>query len=234
MNVWLKSTPSTMIDAARLAGQGEPHGTVVVAEHQTEGIGRHGHKWHSAPGEGLYISIILRLTLPPDALPVLTMALGLAVQQAVNRIAGIQTDLRWPNDVILNEKKLAGTLVQQPQKDVFIAGIGINTGHKSFPKELEPIATSLLIETGREIAKEALLDAVLAAVLEHAALLESEGKAAILQLFETSSTYVRGKKVSVENRIHGVTAGLNADGFLLVETPHGVETILTGGVRAAS
>jgi BirA family biotin operon repressor/biotin-[acetyl-CoA-carboxylase] ligase len=222
-----------MIHAAQLAERGEPHGTVVVAEHQTEGIGRHGHKWHSAPGEGLYISIILRTSLPPDALPVLTMALGLAVQQAVNRIARVQADLRWPNDVILNEKKLAGTIVQQPQKDALIAGIGINVSHQQFPADLKTIATSLRIETGEEVSKDALLDAVLEAALGHTAVLERQGKAEILCRFEANSSYVRGKRVVVDGKLHGVTAGLNPDGFLLVETANGIETILTGGVRPA-
>jgi BirA family biotin operon repressor/biotin-[acetyl-CoA-carboxylase] ligase len=223
-----------MIHAAQLAERGEPHGTVVVAEHQTDGIGRHGHKWHSAPGEGLYISIILRMTLPPDALPVLTMALGLAVQQSVNGIAQVKSDLRWPNDVILNEKKLAGTIVQQhSQPATLIAGIGINVSHWEFPKELKAIATSLRIETGKEVPKEVLLDDVVAAALHHAAILQREGKAEILRRFEANSSYVRGKRVTVDGKIHGVTAGLNPDGFLLVDTGNGIETVLTGGVRPA-
>lgn len=231
MKVWFQSTASTMIDAARLAERGEPHGTVVVAEHQTDGIGRHGHKWHSEPGDGLYISIILRLTLPPDALPVLTMALGLAVQEAVNLVAGVQADLRWPNDVILNEKKLAGTIVQQPQKNALIAGIGINVAHRQFPEELRSIATSLWIETGSEVSKEVLLDTVVEEVLRFSQIVEKEGKAEILRQFASKSSYVRGKRVVVDGTLRGVTAGLNDDGFLLLETPTGIETILTGGVR---
>ncbi len=94
MTVWLRSTESTMKDAAKLAARGEPHGTVVVAEEQTAGIGRHGHTWHSAGNGGLYLSIILRLPLPPDVLPVLTMALGLAVACAVEEVCGVT--LRYP------------------------------------------------------------------------------------------------------------------------------------------
>ena len=101
-----------MKDAAALAARGEPHGTVVVAETQTAGIGRHGHSWHSESAGGLYLSIILRLPLAPDALPVLTMALGLAAQRAVDDVAGVACDLRWPNDLLLNDKKVAGIMVQ--------------------------------------------------------------------------------------------------------------------------
>src|SRR5580693_602013 len=114
MIVRLHETASTMKDAAALAAKGEPHGTAVIADLQTAGIGRQGHNWQSDPG-GLYISIILRLPIAPASMPILTMALGLAVQRAVNDIAQVSTDLRWPNDVILSDRKLAGILVQSAE-----------------------------------------------------------------------------------------------------------------------
>src|ERR1700685_3084821 len=184
MTVWLRTTGSTMKDAAALAARGEPHGTVVVAERQTAGIGRHGHSWHSEPDGGLYLSIILRLPLAPDALPVLTMALGLAAQRAVDDIAGVACDLRWPNALLLNEKKLAGILVQAPDASVQIAGIGVNVNQTGFPEELGSIATSLRLETGHEFFGEALLDRVVAESLRYAELLADRGKRSILEQFE--------------------------------------------------
>jgi BirA family biotin operon repressor/biotin-[acetyl-CoA-carboxylase] ligase len=238
MTVWLRSTGSTMKDAAGLAARGEPHGTVVVAEAQTAGIGRHGHSWYSESGGGLYLSIILRLPLAPDALPVLTMALGLATQCAVDDIAGVSCDLRWPNDLLLNDKKLAGIMVQATDlpgtKGVLIAGIGLNVNQPAFPPELRTIATSLRIETGVEHSKEALLDRIVAESLKYASLLADRGKAPILRQFEARSSYVSGKSVEVDgsNRtIAGITAGLDENGFLLVRTATGTETIVTGGVR---
>ena len=159
MIVWLRSTSSTMKDASALAAKGEPHGTVVVAEEQTAGMGRHGHRWHSEFGGGLYMSIILRLS---EAKPILTMALGLAVQRAINDFTGLSTDLRWPNDLLLNERKLAGILVQSAEGGALIAGIGVNVNQVGFPDELRGIATSLRIETGVEHVKEDLLDRVVA------------------------------------------------------------------------
>jgi BirA family transcriptional regulator, biotin operon repressor / biotin---[acetyl-CoA-carboxylase] ligase len=214
-----------MKDAAALAAQGEPHGTVVVAERQTAGIGRHGHSWHSAAGGGLYMSIVLRLE---TAAPALTMALGLAVQRAVDDLTGVVTDLRWPNDVMLNERKLAGVLVQSAEAGAVIAGIGINVNQTSFPEALKVIATSLRIETGRIHDKEALLHRVIAESLRYAAL----SKPDILRRFEERSTYVRGKAVVVDGRIKGVTSGLDQNGFLLLRTDGGIQTILTGGLRA--
>jgi BirA family biotin operon repressor/biotin-[acetyl-CoA-carboxylase] ligase len=231
--VRLQSTASTMKDAAALAARGEPHGTVVVAETQTEGIGRHGHAWHSESAGGLYLSIILRLPLTPEAMPVVAIALGLAVQRAIDDVAGVACDLRWPNDVLLNEKKIAGILVQTADNAV-IAGIGVNVNQATFPEELRSIATSLLLQTGREHSKEALLDRVVMESLKYAGVLTDRGKASILRQFEARSSYVRGKSVDVEssNRIvTGVTEGLDENGFLLVRTLGGIETIVAGGVR---
>jgi BirA family biotin operon repressor/biotin-[acetyl-CoA-carboxylase] ligase len=226
MIVRLHETASTMKDAAALAAKGEPHGTAVIADLQTAGIGRQGHNWQSDPG-GLYISIILRLPIAPASMPILTMALGLAVQRAVNDIAHVSTDLRWPNDVILSDRKLAGILVQSAE-GALIAGIGLNVNQSLFPEDLKQIATSLKIETGREHSKDELGDRIIAESLRYATLSKQE----IRRRFEESSTWPQGKAVEVDGRIRGITAGLDENGFLLVQTPEKLETIVTGGVRS--
>src|SRR6202140_1339449 len=176
MTVRLRSTGSTMKDAAALAARGEVPGTGVVAEEQTAGIGRHGHSWHSESTGGLYLSIVLRTALAADALPVLTMALGLATQRAVDDVAGVACDLRWPNDLLLNEKKLAGILVQTTDgqttdvqaadapatRGALIGGIGVNVNQTDFPQDIRSIATSLRIETAREHSRDELLDRIVA------------------------------------------------------------------------
>jgi BirA family biotin operon repressor/biotin-[acetyl-CoA-carboxylase] ligase len=243
MTVWLKTTESTMKDAAAMAARGEPHGTVVAADRQTAGIGRHGHTWYSESTGGLYLSIILRLPLAPDLLPVLTMALGLATQRAIDEIAEVACDLRWPNDVLLNDRKLAGIMVQGGEAPAagmagaaLIAGIGVNVNQTAFPAELREIATSLRNETRREFSKEALLDRVVAESLKYAGLLVERGKRPVLEQFEAHSSYVDGKSVVVEmpgGELTGITAGLDENGYLRVRTARGMETIVTGGVRAA-
>jgi BirA family biotin operon repressor/biotin-[acetyl-CoA-carboxylase] ligase len=219
-----------MKDAAELAARGEPHGSAVIADVQTAGIGRQGHEWHSEDTGGLYMSIVLRIPVPITVMPVVTMALGLAVQRAVNDIAQVSTDLRWPNDVLLNERKLAGILVQSAE-GALIAGIGLNLNQKVFPADLRDIATSLGIETGREFAKDEMADRVLAESLRYTALLVNAGKREILRRFEECSTWPRGKAVEVDGKIRGVTEGLDANGFLLVRTPTRLETVIAGGVR---
>lgn len=239
MTVWLETTESTMKDAAAMAARGEPHGTVVAADCQTAGIGRHGHTWYSESTGGLYLSIILRLRLAPEVLPLLTMALGLATRRAIDDIAGVACDLRWPNDVMLNERKLAGIMVQGGDMPggALIAGIGVNVNQSEFPAELRDIATSLRRETKREVSRHALLERIVAESLRYADLLADRGRQTILDEFSAHSSYAEGKSVLVTTpggQISGITAGLDQHGFLLVRTAQGVETIVTGGVRASA
>jgi BirA family biotin operon repressor/biotin-[acetyl-CoA-carboxylase] ligase len=228
---------STMREATALALQGYAHGTAVVAHEQTSGIGRHGHSWHSEPGSGLYVSIVLRLPLAPEALPIVTLALGLATAEAIAETTGLACDIRWPNDIMIGPRKTAGILVQLVDRAA-IAGIGINVNHESFPPELTGEATSLHLATGRSHGLENLLTCLLASVDRVCEILTAAGgRAAILKMFRDTSSYANGKPVTVDlgdRTIHGVTAGLNSSGFLLVRKPDSsVETIISGGVRPA-
>jgi len=228
---------STMTEAARLAAAGVPAGTAVVAEEQTAGQGRHGHAWHSEAGSGLYCSVVLRPHLGPDALPVLTLALGLATAEAIARATDLACDLRWPNDVMLLERKVAGILVQLADGTA-IAGIGINVNHAAFPAELSRAATSLRLASGRPHPREDLLVELLAAVDSYVHMLGAGGRGRILELFARRSTYASGKRVAVdlpEGAFTGVTAGLDPQGFLRLRRDDGTEIlILAGGVRALS
>jgi BirA family transcriptional regulator, biotin operon repressor / biotin---[acetyl-CoA-carboxylase] ligase len=223
--------------AADLAAQGCPSGTVVGADEQTAGHGRYGRSWHSEAKSGLYISEVLRLRMPPEDLPVVTLALGLAVTEAILGTTGIACDLRWPNDVLVGKKKCCGILVQL-QDDAIIAGIGINVNQTVFPEELTPIATSLRIVSGREHSRDLLLDNLLASIDSVLETLASDGKDAILRMFSEASSYVRGRRVVVEQgatSLHGTTDGLNSSGFLVLRKDDGQRTlILAGGVRPAS
>ena len=196
-------------------------GRIVGAEEQTAGVGRHGRKWISPAGSGLYVSIVL--TAKP--VPVIMLALGLASRYAI----GGSADLRWPNDVLLNGKKCAGVLAQL-DGDTIIAGIGINVSQTEFPDDLETPATSLLLE-GMTVSREDLLVALVECVDRYMRLSADE----ILQEFGNASSYVFGKRVRVESGVTGlvgVTCGLDPAGFLRVREDNGTETvILAGGVR---
>jgi BirA family biotin operon repressor/biotin-[acetyl-CoA-carboxylase] ligase len=224
---WFESLDSTMTLAAELARQGCAHGTVVVADEQTAGIGRHGHSWHSERGTGLYASIVLRV---PQPAPAITLALGLATRQAIVGVgaeAEIDADLRWPNDVLIGGRKCAGVLAQL-EGGAVIAGIGINVSQTQFPDDLE--ATSLLL-AGVMTTRENVLFGLVEAVDNYCAKASEE----ILRLFEASSSFARNRRVRVEQTggaLEGVTQGLDPSGFLIVRQDNGQDaTILAGGVR---
>jgi BirA family biotin operon repressor/biotin-[acetyl-CoA-carboxylase] ligase len=223
-----------MHEAATLAAAGAPSGTAVVAEEQTAGQGRHGHSWHSEPGAGLYVSIVLRLPLPPDSLPVLTLALGLATAETIARATDLQPDLRWPNDVMLGDKKTAGILVQLVDS-VAIAGLGINVNHPALPPEIANEATSLRLATGRLQSREDLLIGLLPTIDSFCRMLLQAGRQPIIDQFERRSSYARGKRVRVDQpggTVTGTTAGLDPSGFLKLRADNGSESlILAGGVR---
>jgi BirA family biotin operon repressor/biotin-[acetyl-CoA-carboxylase] ligase len=234
---WFPVVGSTMRVAAELAAKGCPSGTVVGADEQTAGHGRYGRSWHSEAKSGLYISEVLRLQVPVESLPVVTLALGLAVTEAILGATGIRCDLRWPNDVIAAGKKCSGILVQL-YDDAVIAGIGINVNQTAFPEELKPLATSLRIVSGKEQSRDRLLDHLLDSIDSYLETLAVEGKDAILRMFSEASSYVRGRRVVVDqggNSMEGTTDGLDASGFLILRKNDGQRTlILAGGVRPAS
>lgn len=203
-----------MTEARRDPGPGR----IVVAGHQTAGMGRFGRAWHSPAGGGLYASFVI----PAPTVPVVTLALGLATCEAIG--AG---DLRWPNDVLLNGRKCAGILTQTEGASI-IAGIGINVRQTEFPPGLDTPATSLALE-GIEISREDLLLSLARAIDRTSTLPGDE----IVRRFTEASSYARGRRVRA-GEIEGVTTGLDAAGFLRVRDDSGVEhTILSGGVRPA-
>src|SRR5579864_5196289 len=145
---WHPAIGSTMTEASRLAALGCESGTVVGADQQTRGQGRLGRTWHSEPESGLYVSIVMRYRFCSKTMPVATLALGLATAEAILKTTDLACDLRWPNDVLIDNKKCAGILTQLEDSAV-IAGIGINVNHAELPKELDEIATSLRLAGGR-------------------------------------------------------------------------------------
>jgi len=227
---------STMTEAARLAEAGAAHGTVVLAEEQSAGVGRLGRNWLSPAAAGIYCSILLRLKLPPGSVPIASLLVGLAAADAIQKNTNLLCDLRWPNDVLIAERKVAGILTHLVG-DCVTAGIGINVNQLSFPPDLRTPATSLRMESnGREQKREPLIVQLLASLDHFCRRLEIEGVTGILQAFSAASSYTRHRRVIVEDTgAQGVTTGLDENGFLLVRFDDGqTQRIATGGVRPAS
>lgn len=248
------STHSTNTLGLEAAQSGVATG-VWVADEQTAGRGRGGHTWHSSPGDGLYVSILVRPRLfGADALK-LSLAAGLAAQQAIAQVCGVDIDLRWPNDLMLTgndgiEKKFGGILTESSMEGgaagalaYAVIGIGMNLNHAALPEELSAIATSLRIMLGHAVSREAVLAALLVALEREIALIESETSGAralqaeaLATRFERGSTWVRNLRVHVEEDggYTGVTAGLDAQGLLKIRLDDGTtRTVRHGGVRRA-
>jgi BirA family transcriptional regulator, biotin operon repressor / biotin---[acetyl-CoA-carboxylase] ligase len=232
-----KSTNSDALEAARAAA---PHGSVYFADEQLSGRGRGNHAWNSAAGQGLYVSVLLRLPIPHARMALLPLAAGLAAASAIKETTGLPIDLRWPNDLLIGPRKTGGILVeatigsQGPPHAV--VGIGINVHQRIFPADLATPATSLDLESAKSISRQLLLLALLKS-LEHEtdALLDPAAAETIPSRIAQASTWVEGRAVRVHGpqACTGTTAGLDANGFLLVRTATGQVTVQTGGLRAA-
>jgi BirA family biotin operon repressor/biotin-[acetyl-CoA-carboxylase] ligase len=233
-------TDSTNTVALAAARAGAAHGSVYFADEQLGGRGRGDHAWHSAAGEGLYVSILLRPAIPVARLPLLPLAVGLAAASAVRETADLEVDIRWPNDLLIGSRKVGGILVEaktDASRVAFaVAGIGINVHQRGFAANLSTPASSLDLEADRRISRQPLLVSLLKFLQrETLELLDSSATESIPRRVQEASTWVCGRSVQVHGpqACTGITAGLDHNGFLLVRTSVGLVTVQTGGLRAA-
>jgi BirA family transcriptional regulator, biotin operon repressor / biotin---[acetyl-CoA-carboxylase] ligase len=232
---------STNTSAMSASAEGAPEGTVFLAEEQTAGRGRSAHTWESTRSAGIYCSVILRPSLPPADVLIISLAAGLAVHQAITQVnPHVTPDLKWPNDVLVGGRKLCGILAEMNAEATrvryLVLGIGINVNQSSFPKELQNDATSLRMVTKSEWSRVELAAALLKSLdREYRQLMQQpDARQSILRRFAEHSSWIRGKQVRIlENcaTLEGTTEGLDERGFLLVRTPRGQQTVLSGTVR---
>jgi BirA family biotin operon repressor/biotin-[acetyl-CoA-carboxylase] ligase len=220
-----EATGSTNDDVREAARAGAPAGLVVVAERQQAGRGRRGAAWVCPPGEGLAFSVLLRPLEPKALWPRLSLAAGLAVAEGLDR-HGVAAEVKWPNDVWIGGKKIAGILVEAGD-DFVVVGIGINVGVTEFPEALESSATSLAIECGE--APE--LPLVLASVLERLPVWQAKIGADFDELLRRfrERCALTGKQVRLtcaDGVLAGEASGIGDGGELLVRTPEGVRRIV--------
>lgn len=234
---WYEEIGSTNDRARELAEEGAEHGEVVIAEAQTAGRGRRGRLWASPARKNLYFSVILRPDLPPARAPELTLVASVALCDAL-RQAGVQAGIKWPNDLLASERKIAGVLTELAAEAdrvhwvVIGAGVNVNAREEDFPEELRGEATSVLLERG-EPAPRALFAAACLTALEgwidrHA----EEGFAVVREAWRERSTTL-GREVTVRTdgrEIVGTAEDIDDAGALLVRGPAGVERILAGDV----
>jgi BirA family biotin operon repressor/biotin-[acetyl-CoA-carboxylase] ligase len=214
---------STSDKLAELAKGGAPEGTAIVAETQTAGRGRDGNAWYSPPGLGLYLSVLLRPSLPAIRLSGLTLALGQAAALAVEQVSPAKVQLKWPNDLFCNGRKIGGLLTDNAG-DFVVAGVGINANNELIPLELCDTASSIYLETGSGVYREDLTVKVLENMESHYLRFVEQGFDAFREQIE-KRFYLTKRWVSVEagsgRPVRGVATGLDSQGSLLIIDPEG-------------
>jgi len=233
----VESTQSIAFD---LAAQGAADRTVVVAEHQTAGRGRRGHPWQDESGANLLCSIIVRSSLPIARRPLLSLVAAVAVAEALADVAGVDARLKWPNDVLIGDRKVAGILLESKsvttssaprerdpiEADPTIIGIGVNVSQSQFGPELTAVATSLVVEGGRTVSRAELLDALLDLFDRWRDRLEKEGFAPVRERWlELADTI--GRDVRVDGQT-GLAVGLDEDGALLLREGGRTRRVVAG------
>ncbi len=214
---------STQIVARQLAEQGAPEGTVVLAGEQTGGRGRLGREFFSPPG-GLYVSILLRPPFAPARAPLIGVAAGLALAEAIQGLAGLRPVLKWPNDLLLGGRKISGLLIDLPAGSAVLGiGVNVNIPTAALPVELRASATSLLHELGHELDLESLLDALLLRFEARYVELCSAGPEPLLAAWRAAPNLL-GQRVRVAapaEVLEGIAHDLDVDGALLLRLPSG-------------
>lgn len=230
---WHASVTSTMDLAVALAAAGANHGVTVCAGEQSAGRGRRGREWQSPAGAGLYFSMVSRPSLVSTSLPLLTLAAGVGVREGIRAATGVVADLKWPNDVMIGRRKLAGILAEGLSlgtiAQAVIIGVGVNLQPAAYPPDVAARATSLEGELGRAIDRGTVLGEVLAGLWDAIAALE-RSRGGILQAWRAASPSAFGTRVEWDMK-HGITAGIDDAGALRVNTTEGVERIISGDLH---
>lgn len=234
--VYLKTVNSTNNYAKKLAENGGVHGTLVVADAQTEGKGRRGRGWVTPKGAAIAMSLILRPQLIPSHASMLTLVAGMAVAVAIRGVTGLEAQIKWPNDVVINGKKLTGILTELSAEmdaiNYVVTGIGINVNIKEMPLEVRDIATSLQIQLGKPLDRGAIICEVMKAFEEYYQKFMEAGDMYLLTEEYERILANKNKQVKVlepGNEYTGIARGINSQGELLVEREDGTVAAVYAG-----
>lgn len=226
--VFFEETGSTNVEAMRLASEGYPHGTLVVADSQTGGKGRRGRSWHTPKGSSIAMSLILKPELEAEYASMLTLVQAMAVAKAIEEICGLKAQIKWPNDILINEKKVCGILTEMNMEGTrissIIIGTGINVNQDDFPKEISKIATSLKKESGKVQSRENLVKRICELFEEYFEMfMASKDLSGILEEYNLRliSSGRRVKVLDPQEEFIGEALGINSQGELLVKKESG-------------
>lgn len=226
---YVATCESTQIIAHQLAQQGVLDGTTVLAEEQTSGRGRMARKWDSAYGKGIWMSVILRPDVPLHRAPQFTLIAAVALVRAIEEVTDIRPDIKWPNDILVKGKKCTGILTElQSDADgiqALIIGIGLNANQEydDFSEEVQNIATSLKMETGRHVSRQKLVRSILFHLEQYTEIYINEGFGVLKLMWESYSTTI-GKKVRArmaKETLEGIAESITDEGILQLRTADG-------------
>lgn len=228
---------STNTKAKQLGEEGCPHGTLVTAERQDAGRGRRGRSWECPKGDGIFMTLLLRPDIDPNHASMLTLVAALAVSAAVTKKAGCPAGIKWPNDIVMNGKKICGILTEMGmsagQMKYIVVGIGINVQNTNFPEEIADRATSLYLETGGHLDRAEMIEEILEQ-FEHyyAVFIETEELGGLLEEYNAHLVN-RNQRVRVldeKEPFEGVATGITPRGELVVDTEEGEKLVSAGEV----
>ena len=236
--VYFDETDSTNNVIKRLAEEGGVHGTLAVADAQTGGKGRRGRPWNAPRGVGIWMSLLLRPDIAPADASMITLISALAVSDGIRETTGLDSVIKWPNDVVVNGKKLCGILTEMSSEidhvNYVVPGIGINVNTESFPEEIRQVATSVYLETGKMVNRSRIIGAVLRHYEKYYDIfMQKKDMTDLLEIYNRRLAN-NGAPVRVldpAGEYTGTALGINHRGELLVETETGeVRNVLSGEV----
>ncbi|MFO7785196.1 MAG: biotin--[acetyl-CoA-carboxylase] ligase [Thermodesulfobacteriota bacterium] len=237
--VFFLETDSTNTRAKALATSGAPEGTLVIAERQTGGRGRKGRTWFSPSGQGVYLSLILRPRISPVHAPRITLIAGIAAaEMLMDNFPGLDVHIKWPNDILVGRKKVAGILTEiagdMDEVGFVVSGMGLNVNARRFPQDIRTIATSIALETGRPADRAPLVRGFLEAYEQWYDTFLTSGAHPVLDRWKSLSRTL-GNRVVVDGpggRIKGIARDMDQDGSLLVQDDQGtVHPVFSGDVE---
>ncbi len=227
---------STNLEAINQAKRGAEEGLCVTARQQTAGRGRHGRKWISPKDSGIFFSVVLRPKIEFRFLPLITFVGAIAAFETLRELYDLKPDIKWANDVHVNEKKICGILAETAETSTGLAvvlGVGINLSSSNLPEDLAAIATSIENETPKKTQKDELLSASISNIIKfYQILTETGGAAKICREWTIRSSYAFGKLVSATLEgeiITGITSGIEENGALRIETDDSKIAIIQAG-----
>jgi BirA family biotin operon repressor/biotin-[acetyl-CoA-carboxylase] ligase len=234
------SVDSTNAFASRLLNHGRKvaDGTVIISESQTAGKGRRGRSWHSEQENGLYFSMVLRPRIPPGFAPLFTLGTAVALHNAIERNTGLEVDIKWPNDLLMEGRKFCGILAEMQAEfdrvNSLIIGVGLNVNHAELPADIAETATSLRMVTGRSHSRIEILVEFLEEFENVLERFEKSGPSIIVDMWTQQSSFANGRRLEINDGfriIEGTTRGLNPFGALRIETWDGkIEEVYSGDV----